>query len=169
MGGLGQAFRSGPGLPLPNSHQLASLKPGPDGRARASFWVGPACLPSADHCLQKTPDFLHSIFHSLRNVFDLLRYIARAYVYRISNRIICLLRLPFRNIVLLLALLRPGRVCLGPRPRQSLRAFNVGHKKSLHKAQARERRDRGNKERMREEDEGLRDQVAVLNRRARGH
>ena len=34
---------------LPNGPQLASLKPGPDGLARAGFWVGAqACLPNAD-------------------------------------------------------------------------------------------------------------------------
>jgi hypothetical protein len=36
-------------------------------------------------------------FCSVRNVFDLLRHIARLYVNRIPNRIACPLRLQFRN------------------------------------------------------------------------
>src|SRR5438045_2282673 len=50
-GALGQALWSGPGLALPNGHQLASLRLGPNGRARASFWVG-ASSPTKmrDHC-----------------------------------------------------------------------------------------------------------------------
>jgi hypothetical protein len=39
---------------LPNGPQLASLKPGLDGRARASFWVGPGLAYLADHwCKRK--------------------------------------------------------------------------------------------------------------------
>ena len=47
MGGPGQAFRSS----TPNGPQLASLKPWPDGRVWASFWVGPGlAYPAiADH------------------------------------------------------------------------------------------------------------------------
>jgi len=52
-------------------------------------------LPLTRLPVHNPPDCFHSV--PLRNVFDLLRYIARSYVYRIPNWITCLLHLQFRN------------------------------------------------------------------------
>jgi hypothetical protein len=67
-------------------------------------WRTLAPAPSSEspyHSLELSivpPRLCALCFRFLRNAFDLLRYIARLYVYRIPNRITCLLHLQFRNI-----------------------------------------------------------------------
>ena len=60
-------------------------------------------LPLTRLPVHNPPDRFPSVFRSSRNVFDLLRYIAGLYIYRILNRITCSLHLQFRNNCNLLA------------------------------------------------------------------